>query len=425
MKFVSTRGQSPPLDFSQAVLESLAPDGGLYVPEYFPNFQGLNQLNPLKSLPALGSKILSQFLKNEPREEELREICERAFNFPLAMPFIAKQSAVLELFHGPTAAFKDFGARFLAEWFTGQELGLRPTVLVATSGDTGGAVASAFFKKPGLEVIILFPKGKVSLRQQKQLVCWGENIKAYAVQGDFDDCQRLVKNALADSEIRQSRTLLSANSINLGRLLPQTIYYAAAGLEYFQKTGKVPGFIVPSGNLGNSVAALYAMKMGFPIRQVVLATNANSSITQFFRSGNWMPNVTVPTLANAMDVGNPSNIERLRALFPEMSELQKQVQAFSVVDTEIKSTIQKGVAKWGQVWCPHTATAVNVREQLGGDDWIIVATAHPAKFETIIEPLIGRLLEVPTPLLALLEKPDRFLELGNEYSEFKRELFSI
>jgi threonine synthase len=288
-------------------------------------------------------------------------------------------------------------------------------VLVATSGDTGGAVAAAFHEHPEITVVILFPRNKVSPRQQKQLTCWGDSVRAFGVRGDFDDCQRIVKTAFKNKEWAKAKGLLSANSINQGRILPQTVYYAAASIWYLRQQGAPPGFIIPTGNLGNAVAAFWAREMGLPMRQIILATNANDAIPNYFASGSWKPHQTIPTLANAMDVGNPSNMERLLHLHPEVTELRKIAQAFPVSDEEIAGTIARGGKRWQQTWCPHTATAVHVRESLSSPHWIIVATAHPAKFDSVVEPLVKESLVVPPSLRKLLEKTSRFDEIDPEF----------
>jgi threonine synthase len=419
MKFISTRKQSPAVLFPEALERGLAPDGGLYVPEQFPELD-LKGLNMSLSLPQLASRILRPFVEGTALEPDLFSICSSAFNFPIPLVSLDRQTAVLELFHGPTAAFKDIGARFLAECVsrTANPEGKKRSVLVATSGDTGGAVAGAFFNKPGIDVFILYPKGKVSARQEKQIACWGGNVHAFSVRGTFDDCQRIVKEVLKDASVKSSRVFISANSISIGRLLPQMIYYAKSSLQYRETCAVNPGLIIPTGNLGNAVAALWAKRLGFPIGKVVLATNANRAIGQYFQSGKWMPASTVATLANAMDVGNPSNMERLLSLYPDFAQLKKEVAVISVGDSEISEAIRKGSSDWGQTWCPHTATAVVAREKLGGQDWILVATAHPAKFETIVEPLIGHELEVPSALVGLLDRELQSTEIAASVSAF-------
>ena len=409
MRFRSTRSPQPTLGLSEAMLTSLAPDGGLYVPESFPVF-AVEDFDGLESWRDVGERLLRPFFKGDALDAHLAEICGEAFDFPLPLRDLDAVTSVLELFHGPTAAFKDVGARFLAACVS--RLPGRRTVLVATSGDTGGAVAAAFHGRAGVRVCILFPKGKVSPRQQQQLTCWGDNVRAFAVRGDFDDCQRVVKTAFNERAWAESQGLLSANSINLGRLLPQTVYYAAAGLWYLRRRGARPGFVIPSGNLGNAVAAFWACRMRLPVREIALASNANRAVPDYFDSGNWAARPTVATLANAMDVGNPSNAERLLDLHPDFEELRGIARAVSVTDEEIERTIKDSAAAHApEVWDPHTATAVRARAWLGSPHWVVVATAHPAKFESIVEPLAGRPVEVPPCLSELLARPAQVEEL--------------
>ena len=422
MKFVSTRGKAPKLSFSEALQAGLAPDGGLYVPERFPNFN-VSDFAAAKSMAEVGERILAPFFDDDVLAPELGRICRNAFNFPVPLRMISKDTGLLELFHGPTAAFKDVGARFLAESVEALQNKSQKstrTVLVATSGDTGGAVAAAFFGKPGIEVIILFPKGHIAPRQEKQLTAWGGNIRAFAVQGCFDDCQRLVKEAFLDPWWQKNRSLLSANSINIGRILPQTIYYAMASLEYQARTNRTPGFVVPSGNLGNAVAALWAKKMGLPVRSVVLACNANQAVVEYFKTGTWKSFATVQTLANAMDVGNPSNMERVLNLYPSLDILKKDVQAYSASDDEIRTAIVDSATKTQEVICPHTAAGAFALSKLSGSDWVLVATAHPAKFETIVEPLIGRKIPVPAVLTSLLSKPSRCIDIESTLEALRK-----
>jgi threonine synthase len=332
------------------------------------------------------------------------------------------------LFHGPTAAFKDFGARFLAASFARLRRGEpRPlTILVATSGDTGGAVAAAFHGRPGIRVGVLFPKGLVSPTQERQLTCWGGNVESFAVRGTFDDCQRLVKQAFVDPELRARTELSSANSINLGRLLPQAAYYASSSLEVWRRYGEPASYVIPSGNLGNAAACIWARCIGLPIGQIVLAHNANRTVTDFLASGEWRPRPSVATLASAMDVGNPSNMERLRALFPELADLRTAVSAESVDDTAIRERIRRGFERYGQIWCPHTATAAEVYERLVAGRrpgrWIIVSTAHPAKFSEIVAPLIGRAVPVPESLARLLARPSSCTEIEPDLASLRAAL---
>ncbi len=365
MRFHSTRSASQPVTLSEAIRQSIAPDAGLFVPESFPTFKAEDFVG-LNSWNEIGKPLLEPFFRDDDLRNHLSDICDEAFTFPITLNFLSHDTAVLELFHGPTAAFKDVGARFLAACVA--RMPGRRTIIVATSGDTGGAVAAAFAERSNVEVVILFPKEKISARQQQQLTCWDDDVRAFAVRGVFDDCQRIVKTAFADREWSKRRGLLSANSINLGRLLPQTVYYAASSLWYFRQRRVQPGYIIPTGNLGNAVAAFWTR------------------------------------------VGNPSNFERLQNLH-SLARLRQIARAFSVGDAEISQTIASGIDRWGQVWCPHTATAVHVRERLTEPDWIIVATAHPAKFDSIVEPLIKQTVPTPPSLAAVLERPSHFEEI--------------
>jgi len=287
--------------------------------------------------------------------------------------------------------------------------GRRLTVLVATSGDTGGAVAAALHGRPWVDVVLLYPKGLVSPRQAHQLACWGGNVRTFAVAGTFDDCQRIVKAAFGDPALMRALDLSSANSINLGRLLPQMVYYASASLEIWRAEGRRPHVIIPTGNLGNAAACVWAREMGLPIGDIVLATNANRPIPDYLESGDWRPRPSVPTLASAMDVGDPSNMERLRWLFPDVTSLRGRVSARSVSDDEIREEIRAGAAAFDRVWCPHTATAARVYRELARDradeHWVLVATAHPAKFNDIVEPLVGREVPVLPALERILRLP--------------------
>lgn len=421
MQYLSTRGDGRnALGFGEALLRGLAPDGGLYVPADWPVFRPLEFADDL-SLPTVAQQLLAPFVAGDPLiAAALGDIVREAFDFPAPVVPIGgdERYAVLELFHGPTAAFKDFGARFLAACFQRlQRPGDLPlNILVATSGDTGGAVAAAFHRRPGTQVTVLFPKGLVSPLQQQQLTCWGDNVRSLAVRGSFDDCQALVKHAFVDPAMRTQFQLSSANSINLGRLLPQAVYYAASSLAAWRRTGEPLSFIVPSGNLGNVAACCWARRLGLPIGEVILAHNANATVPDYFASGEWRPRPSVATLASAMDVGNPSNMERLRALYPDLDSMRHALSACSIDDATIAARITADFERYGRVWCPHTATAAEAWARLPEvrrreRRWCIVATAHPAKFAEIVGPLIGRALDVPPALRALYDRPSHFTEI--------------
>ena len=429
IRFHSTRDSSTSVTFSQALLQGLAPDGGLYVPTSWPRID-VDALSRESTLPGIATRLIAPFVSGDPIAAKLAEITADAFNFPAPLVTLDKDAGldILELFHGPTAAFKDFGARFLAANFARLHApGSQPiTILVATSGDTGGAVAAAFHGRPGINVGVLFPKGLVSPTQERQLTCWGGNVRSFSVHGTFDDCQRLVKQAFVDPELRQQTQLSSANSINLGRLLPQAVYYAASSLEVWKKSGEPASYIIPSGNLGNAAACIWARKVGLPIRDIVLAHNANQTVTDFLHTGEWRPRPSIATLASAMDVGNPSNMERLRSLFPDLAQLRTAVSAESVDDAAIRERIRKGFERYGQIWCPHTATAAEVYERLvcgkRPGRWIIVSTAHPAKFSEIVEPLIGRKVPVPQELARLFARPTEVTEIKPELASLRAAL---
>ncbi|MBS0580400.1 MAG: threonine synthase [Proteobacteria bacterium] len=427
MRFVSSRGAGAGTGFSAAILDGLAADGGLYVPEHWPQ-RHVQDFAGADHLPVVGACLLAPFAAGDVLAPQLRDIVTEAFSFPAPRVGLTDDDrlSVLELFHGPTAAFKDFGARFLAACFAR----LQPpqaaplTILVATSGDTGGAVAAAFHRRPGIRVVVLFPQGRVSPTQERQLTCWGENVISLAVRGTFDDCQRLVKEAFLDEGLRQGMRLSSANSINLGRLLPQSVYYAATSLAVFHKYGEPASFVVPSGNLGNVVACLWARRMGLPIERVVLAHNLNRAVPDYLASGEWQPRPSIATLASAMDVGNPSNMERLRSLYPQLAELRHAVSADWVTDDQIRARIVEGYERFGQIWCPHTATAAEVYARLPAQEraarrWVLVSTAHPAKFAEIVEPLIGRAVPVPESLAALFARPTKCEEIDAQLAALR------
>ncbi len=430
MKFISTRGQAPAVTFGTALVQGLAPDGGLYMPEAWPSLP-LSAFDGAQQLSDVANVMLRPFVAGDDIDAEVADITRDAFNFPAPLNEVTADGrlSVLELFHGPTAAFKDFGARFLAATMQRLRSGAsRPLhILVATSGDTGGAVAAAFHRRPGIVVSVLFPKGMVSPTQELQLTCWGDNVHSFRVGGSFDDCQRLVKDAFLDPGLQARFDLSSANSINLGRLLPQAAYYAATSLAVYRQHGVVPHFIIPSGNLGNSVACVWARKLGLPIGRIVVAHNANRTVPDFLTTGEWKPRPSVPTLASAMDVGAPSNMERMRALFPDIDAVRGAVRAESVSDTEIQARIKSDFDDYGKVWCPHTATAAEVYARMSPGEladarWIMVSTAHPAKFREIVEPLIGQRIAMPESLAKLFSRPVSATELQPDLAALTRAL---
>jgi threonine synthase len=416
MRFISTREPEHRVNLSTALIQGLSPEGGLYVPERWPALDAM-RLGSSDSLGSLAAKVLAPFAESDPLAAQLPQITAEAFNFPAPLRALGEQGqlSVLELFHGPTAAFKDFGARFLAASFARLRApAQRPLqILVATSGDTGGAVAAAFHGQPGIQVTVLFPLGMVSPTQQQQLTCWGDNVLSLAVRGTFDECQRLVKEAFLDPAMRTEWELSSANSINLGRLLPQMIYYVAASLAVARQGRGNASFVIPSGNLGNATACVWARRMGAPIERIVLAHNSNRTVPDYFAEGTLRVRPSVATLASAMDVGNPSNLERLRAIYPDIDSQRGALSAVSIDDAAIAARIRTDYERFGVIWCPHSAVAAEAwarlpPEQRAQGPWVVVATAHPAKFAEIVAPLIGTTIPVPENLARLFERPSKF-----------------
>lgn len=419
MRFASTRSHAS-AGLDEALVKGIADDGGLFVPVELPTFS-VTEFDDAHTIPEIAAILLRPFFSDSSLIDDLEAILAETFSFPIpltALPVANGKASLLELYHGPTAAFKDIGAGFLAACLTRLEgdPAAPLTILVATSGDTGGAVAAAFNERPGMRVVVLFPDGRVSARQEHQLTCWSDNVLSLSVAGAFDDCQALVKAALADSELCERYRFSSANSINIGRLLPQSTYYADASLRHFRETGNKPGFVIPTGNLGNALACIMAREMGLPIGPIVLATNANKTIPEYFDTLQWLPRASVRTLASAMDVGDPSNMERLRSMVGEADVLRDRLGVFSVEDEQIEAGIRRDFVEFGFATCPHTAIATQTWRQLGEEaqrntDWILVATAHPAKFETIVEPLIGTTVPLPDDLSAILSRPSRSIPI--------------
>lgn len=429
MKFVSTRGNASAVGIDDALVAGLAPDGGLYVPESIPP---VDLVTPRATLADTAVATLAPWFVGSRIESQLADLCAAAFAFEAPLRLLAGPGDhLLELFHGPTAAFKDYAARFLAGALGALRDPSTPdtTILVATSGDTGAAVASAFHRRPGFSVVILYPDGRVSPRQAHGLECWGDNVHAYRVDGSFDDCQRLAKQALSDPALRARLALGTANSISLGRLLPQAAYYAHAAAHHHAATGHVLDLIVPTGNLGNACAAYLARAMGAPLGEIRLACNANDTLPRFFDGADYEAQPTRATLANAMDVGAPSNFERLRHWHANDDALRAAFVARSVDDATIRTTIRDAPARHGIVPCPHTATGLHVLETLRshGDtrDWAVVATAHPAKFDAVVEPLVGHIVPVPPALAHSLAQPAHGERLSGTPDALQRHLLDL
>jgi threonine synthase len=414
MRLYSTNSPDQLVDFGEAVLRSLPADNGLYMPERIPVLdEDFWQTWKSMDFQDMAYAVVSKILQGAIPEEELSTIVSEALNFPAPLTSLDEQRSVLELFHGPTLAFKDFGARFMARvmaWLTRDE-DKTLTVLVATSGDTGGAVASAFHHVEGTRVIILYPSGKVSGLQEKQLTALGGNITALEIDGSFDDCQRMVKAAFLNKEISKECNLTSANSINISRLIPQMLYYFEAARQFAIQSKSAPVFVIPSGNFGNLTALLFAIRMGLPVGHVVAATNINDVVPEYLRSSEYTPRPSEATISNAMDVGAPSNFARMLELFgSEWQAMASQISGYAFDDTQTREAMREVHDKYGYVIDPHGAVGYLAGEawleQHPEDSVVILETAHPAKFsDTITEELGDHVLETPERLACLADEP--------------------
>ncbi|MCL2759074.1 MAG: threonine synthase [Treponema sp.] len=432
MHYYSTRNKNEVVNFADAALTGLAPDGGLFVPEEIPQYSAQVRTSLGKmDFCDIAIETIKPYVQGEIQDSSLSDIVQSAFTFTAPLVAVADRFTS-ELFHGPTAAFKDFGARFMARAFSylrrGEDRPLR--ILVATSGDTGGAVADGFFNVSGIFVTVLYPKGRVSPLQERQIAGLGGNISALAVEGSFDDCQRLVKAALADEGLKKRMALSSANSINISRLIPQAVYYSAAAgkmsagltdpdgeatprLKGKKNTaalrpGKPVTLCVPSGNFGNLTAGLYAMKMGAPVNQFIAATNINKTVPDYLDSGEYLTRISQATVSNAMDVGAPSNFERMAAHF-SWEQMRNIILGVSVSDDETRETIIRIHEQSGYFLDPHSAVGWKGVDKLLSSNKIqegaagILCTAHPAKFSEIVEPLVGK-PPVPAALTRAMER---------------------
>jgi threonine synthase len=432
VRFITTRGGSPPVSFTAALFAGLAPDGGLYVPETIEPWTAdeLSRL-PRRTLAELGLRTLSPFTRGDLDPATLEAVVVEALNFPIPLVEVQPDIFALELFHGPTFAFKDVGARVMARLMASRYRGDDPlTVLAATSGDTGSAVAHAFHGVPNTRVVILYPDGRVSPTQEAQLTMFnGErgNVRAYAVAGSFDDCHRLTRDAYADPDLRRSMRLTSANSVNIGRLLPQSVYYFHAvaqlhALAARNASSAAQGpeiiFSTPSGNFGNLTAGLMAKRAGLPIARFVAATNANDVVPAYLETGRFEPRPSMATLSNAMDVGHPSNFERMLWLYSsDLDAMRRDIVGCRFTDADVRATIKRVYEERGYLLDPHSAIAylglVGHLGQVGrgGQVGIFLSTAHPAKFAEIVEPIIGRPVEKPPALAEALNGPQHIIRI--------------
>ncbi|MGN0019402.1 MAG: threonine synthase [Sphingobacterium hotanense] len=428
MQFYSTNNKALRVSFQEAVFNSLPQDKGLYMPEVIPQLDPYFIKNIQQySLQEIAFTIAKAFIGNDIPDADLKSIVDDAINFEAPVKFLDAETAVLELFHGPSYAFKDFGARFMSRimgYFSKQGDQLLD-VLVATSGDTGGAVASGFLGVEGTRVTILYPKGKVSKVQEEQLTTNGQNIRALEVEGTFDDCQALVKEAFNDPDLNNALRLTSANSINIARLIPQTFYYFWTYAQLKSQGMDEIVFTVPSGNFGNIGAGLLAYKMGLPVAHFVAATNVNDTVPRFLQHGIYEPKPSVQTLANAMDVGNPSNWVRIQDLFgQDLDQLKAKVSSYTYTDEQTLEGMEELFEKYKYVACPHTAIAYLAskayrNEHPGEYASVFLSTAHPCKFPEAIKPEVFQHVALPEGASALAEKEKQAVEMPVDYKTFK------
>lgn len=432
MLLYSTNNSALKADLKEAVLKSLAPDKGLYMPEFIPTLPAdFIQALPTLSFQEIAFEVAKTLFQGFIPEADLKTIIERSITFAAPVHMLDDRAGSLELWHGPSLAFKDFGARFMAALMSyfNQGNDKKLSILVATSGDTGGAVAFGFLDVPGIEVTILYPKGKVSLLQEKQLTTLGSNIKAIEIDGTFDDCQALVKEAFLDKELNAVYQLSSANSINIARLIPQSFYYFEA-FKQLKSFGNEIVFAVPSGNFGNLTAGLIAKRMGLPVSKFIAATNINKIVPDYLVSGLYEPRISISTISNAMDVGNPSNFARMFDLYNGDVEAMKQdMIGYFVTDEETKTTLRTIYEKYQYVADPHGAVAYKALAfYLEGHPEAVGAffeTAHPSKFEDVVNDALGIAVEIPERLAILASREKQATPMRADFADFKKHLLSI
>lgn len=432
MKLLSTKGGQGSWSFTQAVVAGMPPDGGLFWPASIPAFpSGFLQRKQEIPFPQIALETARIFLADEIPDRDLKEIIAQSMTFPVPLVTLDSGLSILELFHGPTLAFKDFGARFLAHTldFIHQGIDATTTILVATSGDTGGAVAWSCAGLKNLRVVVLYPRGRVSPLQELQLTTAGPNTLAIAVDGGFDECQHLVKRAFADTELRAKVRLTTANSINIARLIPQTFYYIAAWMS--APDGRKPGtFSVPSGNLGNLTAGLLAKTMGLPITRFIAAMNINGILGEFLASGIPVPRPSRLTVSNAMDIGDPSNLARIRSLFhDDLPAMNSILSPVTISDEKTLKTIEEVYARHGYVLDPHAAVGYAAAREYRGrtrndEPIVVLATAHPAKFLDAFREDVRRAIPVPPQLRDLEGRPQECRPMGTSYEELRSILFA-
>ncbi|MBL7699464.1 MAG: threonine synthase [Chitinophagaceae bacterium] len=430
MKYFSTNNKSPLVGFREAAIKGQAPDRGLYFPEHIPRLskEFIDSIKS-KSKEEVAFEVIKPYVGDDIPETDLYRIVSETVNFDFPLVKVNSSIYALELFHGPTLAFKDVGARFMSRclgYFSKEREG-KVTVLVATSGDTGSAVANGFYDVPGVEVVILYPSGKVSGVQEKQLTTLGKNIHSLEVDGTFDDCQKMVKQAFADHELSEKVFLTSANSINVARWLPQQFYYFYA-YQQWNEIG-APVISVPSGNFGNLCSGLVAFISGLPVKHFIAACNSNDVVPEFFTSGEYHPKPAKATMSNAMDVGDPSNFVRMIELFgKDLTKMRESITAYSITEEETASTIREVYEKFGYLPDPHGAVGyIALKKYLQGQPGkrgLFLETAHPIKFYDVVEPLTGKKIEMPANLTGLMAKQKVSTKISTYYTEFKNFLLN-
>jgi threonine synthase len=431
MKYYSTKQQTPPVSLREAVLKGLPSDNGLFMPERIPTLSDkfIQNLENF-SFQEIAFEVANAILGEDLNKNDLKALVESAIDFPAPVVSLDANTHILELFHGNTLAFKDFGARFMAQlmgYFVKNNTSTLD-ILVATSGDTGSAVAHGFFQVPNIRVTVLYPKGKVSNFQEKQFTTLGHNITALEISGTFDDCQALVKQAFLDAELTQKLNLSSANSINISRLIPQSFYYFEA-YKQLKNKAKPTVFVVPSGNFGNLTAGLLAKQMGLPASLFIAATNANDIVPSYLKSGNYSPRPSTQTISNAMDVGNPSNFARMNDLYKTAEAMRQEIKGYAFDDEQTKKAMREVKEKFDYIIDPHGAVgylAFKAYQQENQQDsnGIILETAHPSKFAEVVNPAIGTEVHIPERMRYLLEKEKTSIALGTDFEGFKHFLLN-
>ena len=425
MNFYSLNKIAPNVSFKDAVIKGLAPDKGLYFPKKIkPLVKGFFNNLSYFSNEEIAYEVIKQFVADEIPEAHLKEIIKETLSFDFPVVPIEENISTLELFHGPTMAFKDVGARFMARclgYFNKQENTTKVTVLVATSGDTGGAVASGFLGVKGVDVVILYPSGKVSDVQEKQLTTLGQNITALEVNGTFDDCQAMVKKAFLDTDLIANKNLTSANSINVARWLPQMFYFFFAYKQLKNKKKELV-FSIPSGNFGNICAGMMAQKLGLPVKQFIASTNVNDIVPNYLETGIYTPKPSKQTISNAMDVGDPSNFIRIQEIYKnDDTELKKHLTSYSFTDDETREAMKLIKGNSGYIADPHGAVGyLGLKKYLAANDvqGIFLETAHPVKFLNVVEPVINETIEFPSQILEVINNKKVAITIS-KYEELK------